>query len=93
MMNSNSESLATEAAMDLFALRTLAGGIHYTLLYYGRKVISRREWQQLCNYLKISYDTGYCVEVNTRGFLLTTKELSVKFDHSLSESRMIEIVR
>jgi hypothetical protein len=78
--------------MNTSALKSIFGAIRYTMLRYGYKEISDHDWQYACSALGIQTSTVYCIELTSYGFLLSTKEMVIKYtDHSMHGERVIDI--
>ncbi len=79
---------------QLFALKTICGGIFYDLSRYNKKEIWSDAWIQLSSHLQIDKSTIYSIEeVTSSTFLFTSKTLSFRYHHDDWHcGRVIELI-
>jgi hypothetical protein len=79
---------------SLKAMKTIAGGLFYSIITYNTTELHGRDWELLCSYLKIETDTLHSVSVIPNGFQLSTKTFSMRYTHNSYhlERRKVEFI-
>jgi hypothetical protein len=79
--------------VNLEALKTLCGALHYDLTRYGRKEFNGRDFELLLGHLGLPQTVIYGIEVNGRGFTMTTKAMVLRYVHDdLHYKRKVEVI-
>jgi hypothetical protein len=78
-------------------LKTASGAVYHILTYpcvkQGSPVHEFKDWKYIYTHLGLDFQTVYCIEIDSKGFLLTTKTLSMRYVHDEYSTgrRIIEI--
>jgi hypothetical protein len=73
------------------ALKTICGGVYHMFTTYKKYEILDRDWEMLCSYLK-STEQVYCVEMEKKGFVITTRSFRLRYVHSDFAGRTVNIL-
>lgn len=74
------------------ALKTLSGGLFYTLYrYHKRDLDDEADFQKISEWLKMDPLKPFCVELNPNGFVITTKRMVFRYKHSDFSNKYREI--
>lgn len=75
------------------AIKTIAGGLFYSIVTKNRRELSGRDWELLCSHLKIDTDTIHSVSPIPNGFVLFTRVVSLRYVHDNCnvEKRKVEV--
>lgn len=72
------------------ALKTICGGVYHMFTTYKKFEILDRDWEMLCSYLK-STEQVYGVEMEKKGFVISTRSFRLRYVHSDFGDRSVEI--
>jgi hypothetical protein len=87
--------MRTYSEQQLFALKTICGGIFYALSKHTKLESLEYHRGHLCSSLGIEQATIYCIEeVTSTGFLLTSRCLCFRYHHDVwsHSGRIIEFI-